>query len=154
MLVQSLRAATECEVDLVRKRPGHAAGLRPWIPKQLPEIYSCAIEHRPLTQISPCEEVHRGAGFVHGPIEIFPGASDLHIGLIQPPAGADRPLAGTELTVQLGRVFDDPAIERRMVNLDASLFHHLLELPVADRVGDIPPDAPQDHVTLKMAALE
>ena len=89
------------------------------------------------------QEVHRGGGFVYGPVEIFPGASDLHIGLIQPPSGAARPLAGTELTVQLGRVFDDPAIERRMVNLDASLFHHLLELlPVADRVGDIPPDAP------------
>src|SRR5208283_2339420 len=137
MLVQSLRAATECEVDLVRKRPGHAAGLRPWIPKQLPEIYSCAIEHRPLTQISPCEEVHRGAGFVYGLIEIFPGASDLHVGLIQPPAGADRPLAGTELTVQLGRVFDDPAIERRMVNL--GLCRKLLPrvgLGYADRQGE------------------
>src|SRR4029077_14883672 len=32
ILVQPLRAATECEVDLVRKRLDHGNGLRPWIP--------------------------------------------------------------------------------------------------------------------------
>jgi hypothetical protein len=53
-----------------------------------------------------------GAGLVDGPIEIFPGAFDLHICLIQPPAGPDRPLAGPGLTLQLRRVFDDPTIER------------------------------------------
>ena len=41
-----------------------------------------------------------------------------------------------------------------MVDLDAALFHHFLELPIADRIGHIPADAPQDHVTFKMAALE
>ncbi|KAF2988977.1 hypothetical protein MJC1_03937 [Methylocystis sp. MJC1] len=29
-----------------------------------------------------------------------------------------------------------------MVDLDPALFHHLLELPITDRVGDIPADAP------------
>jgi hypothetical protein len=46
--VQPLRAATECEVDLVRKRPDHGNGLRPWIPKQRPEFHSCANESQRL----------------------------------------------------------------------------------------------------------
>src|SRR5271155_105839 len=47
--------ATECEVDLARKRPGRAIGLRPWIPKQPLEYCSCAAESHPLTRTSPCE---------------------------------------------------------------------------------------------------
>jgi hypothetical protein len=41
-----------------------------------------------------------------------------------------------------------------MVNLDAALFHHFLELSIADWIGHIPADASEDHVTFKMAALE
>src|ERR1700719_1952720 len=48
ILVQPLRAATECEVDLVRKRPDHGNGLRPWIPKQRPEFHLCATESQRL----------------------------------------------------------------------------------------------------------
>ena len=59
--MQPLRAATECEVDLVRKRPDHGNGLRPWIPKQRPEFHLCATESQrlnlnPLTWTSPCED--------------------------------------------------------------------------------------------------
>ena len=59
--MQPFRAATECEVDLVRKRPDHGNGLRPWIPKQRPEFHLCATESQrlnlnPLTWTSPCED--------------------------------------------------------------------------------------------------
>src|SRR5271167_5067177 len=50
MLVQPLRMATECEVDLVRRRPGCAIGLRPWIPKHPLEFYSCATEPYPCPE--------------------------------------------------------------------------------------------------------
>ena len=45
-------------------------------------------------------------------------------------------------------------IQRGMVDFDAALFQHFLELSIADRIGHIPADAPQDHVTFKMAAFE
>jgi hypothetical protein len=32
-----------------------------------------------------------------------------------------------------------------MVDLDPALFHHLLELAVADRAGDMPANAPQHY---------
>jgi hypothetical protein len=54
--VQPLRAATECEVDLVRKRLDHGNGLRPWIPKQRLEFHLCATESHHLTWTSPCED--------------------------------------------------------------------------------------------------
>jgi len=41
-----------------------------------------------------------------------------------------------------------------MVDLDASFFHHLLELAVADRVRNIPAHAPEDDLPLKMTAFE
>ena len=41
-----------------------------------------------------------------------------------------------------------------MINLDAVLCHHFLKLTVADRIGHIPANAPQDDVPLKMTALE
>ena len=44
ILVQSLRAAAECEFDLVRKRPGYGSGLKPRIPKQPQEFCLCATE--------------------------------------------------------------------------------------------------------------
>jgi hypothetical protein len=41
-----------------------------------------------------------------------------------------------------------------MINLHAALVHHFLELAVADRVSQIPSDSPQNHLPLKMAALD
>ena len=72
--MQPLRAATECEVDLVRKRPDHGNGLRPWIPKQRPEFHSCANESQrlnlnPLTWTSPCEDWSQ---LVIDEMELFP----------------------------------------------------------------------------------
>ena len=41
-----------------------------------------------------------------------------------------------------------------MIDLDAALCHHLFELPIADWIGHIPSDAPQDDITLELAAFE
>ena len=100
------------------------------------------------------QEVHGGAGFIDRPIQIFPGPFDLHIGLVQSPAGTNPALAGAKLLIQQRGVFHDPTIERGMVNLDAALFQHFLKLPIADWICHIPADAPEDHLTFKMAALE
>ena len=41
-----------------------------------------------------------------------------------------------------------------MVDLNASFFHHLLELAVADRVRHIPAHTPKDDHPLKMTTFE
>src|SRR5471030_3251027 len=41
-----------------------------------------------------------------------------------------------------------------MIDLNAALCHHLFELPIADWIGYIPSNAPQDDVALELAAFE
>src|SRR4030081_3757283 len=55
MLVQPLRAATECEVDLVRKRPDHGNGSDLGY-RNSGRSFTYARLNRPLTRTSPCED--------------------------------------------------------------------------------------------------
>ena len=54
----------------------------------------------------------------------------------------------------LGRVFLNPAVTRRMVDRDAALAHHLLEITIAHPVAAIPPDRPEHDLSLEVAPLE
>ena len=80
---------------------------------------------------------------------VLPGASDPHIGLVHSPAGTHWLLARTKLPIQQRDIFEHPTIEHGVVNLDAVLFYHLLELTVADRIRHIPANGPQDDVRSK-----
>jgi hypothetical protein len=42
----------------------------------------------------------------------------------------------------------------RVIDSDAALGHHLLQVPQAQIVGQVPPDAEQDHGSIKMPALK
>jgi hypothetical protein len=55
---------------------------------------------------------------------------------------------------QFGRVAHNPAMHGRVVDRDPSLSHHLLQVPEAEIIGQIPADAEQDHRSIKMPALE
>jgi hypothetical protein len=55
MLVQPLRAATECEVDLVRKRPDHGNGSDLGY-RNSDRSFTYARLNRPLTRTFPCED--------------------------------------------------------------------------------------------------
>jgi hypothetical protein len=45
-------------------------------------------------------EIHRGAGLIDGPIQVFAGALDPHIGLVHSPARTDRVLARSKLLIR------------------------------------------------------
>src|SRR6266849_7093343 len=66
------------------------------------------------------------------------------------PRGAWLP----EGLIQDRRVFEHPAIQTGMVNLNAALLHHFFQLPIADGISHIPTDTPKDDVPLELAALE
>ena len=55
---------------------------------------------------------------------------DAHVSLIHPPACPHRLVPTTELLLKLRAIFDDPAVERGVIDPDAPLFRHLFELPV------------------------
>ena len=47
-----------------------------------------------------------------------------------------------------------PAINGGMVDIDATLFHHLFEVSVTDAVLAIPADTLEDNLTLEMSPFE
>ena len=79
---------------------------------------------------------------------------ELDPGFIQPPAGAKRASAVAKLAIEQRKICNDSAVQRRLVDLDAALFPAFSELPIADRIRDMPTDAPENHLTFEMAAFE
>ena len=49
---------------------------------------------------------------------------------------------------------DGPAMDRGVVDGDAALGHHLLKIPQAQAVSQVPPNTEQDDGTIKMPAVE
>jgi hypothetical protein len=49
---------------------------------------------------------------------------------------------------------DCPAMDGRVVNGDAALRHHLLQVPEAETVGQIPAYAKQEYGLIEMPTLE
>src|SRR6185312_633107 len=111
-------------------------------------------QRRPAVAFGRQQKVNRVAGLVDGSVQVFPLALDPHICFVQPPADAHGTLATMKGLLQQRDILQHPAIDRGMVDLDAPFFHHLLELPVADRICDVPAYAPEDDVPLKMAAFK
>ena len=99
-------------------------------------------------------ELDRVAVAVDGTVEIHPPAADLDVCLVHMPFAGDGSLATIEALQQFGRVANNPAVDGRVIDRDAPLGHHLLQVPQAEIVSQIPPDAEQDHRTIKMPALE
>src|SRR4051794_27407301 len=56
--------------------------------------------------------------------------------------------------LQLGRVGLDPAEDGRVVDRDATVLQHELEIAVADREHQIPAYRPEDHLGRKLPAFE
>ena len=86
---------------------------------------------------------------VDGSIEIFPLASNFDLSLIHVPFPADASFAKIEALEQLRRVADNPSVNGRMVDGDAPLSHHLLQVPQAQIVSQIPPRAERDYGSIK-----
>ena len=53
-----------------------------------------------------------------------------HVSLIHQQACPHRLVPTTELLLKLRAIFDDPAVERGVIDPEAPLFRHLFELPV------------------------
>jgi hypothetical protein len=70
------------------------------------------------------------------------------------PVAANGSLLPIELLQQERPVMNGPAMNGRVVYVDATFRHHLLEIAQAQAVSKIPPDAQQDHRAVEMAAFE
>jgi hypothetical protein len=100
------------------------------------------------------QEVDGLAMLVDGAVEVFPDALDLYVRLIHAPVAADRALVFSGHLLDQRQKPNRPPVDRRMVDRNAALLHHFLEMPIAQRVGCIPPDANQDHSDQKAHPFE
>ena len=76
------------------------------------------------------------AVFINAAIQIAPVSFNLDIGLIHPLTAMDRAFVLACLFLQ----------KRRMINVKSTLFHHLLDVSVAQRIGHVPMHALQDDI--------
>src|SRR5512144_2247719 len=101
------------------------------------------------------EEVDGLSLLIDSTVKVFPLPLDLNVGLVHPPARADRALLPfSESGFQWRGEFLDPAVDIRMLNLTAALCHHFLQVPVAEWIGQIPADTQQDDVFFEAVAFE
>src|SRR5713101_9660374 len=111
---------------------------------------------RPLRSQSliPGPSPFRGNGSQHRAIEVGPFSFDFHVGFIEPPTPPHGTLPAAELLFKLRGILDNPAVERGMIDCHTPLAHHLLELPIRNRIGHVPSHAPQNDFSLELIALE
>src|SRR5580698_2702877 len=93
---------------------------------------------------------------IHSPVEIRPLATYPNIGLIDVPARA--PSWATPGPAQAFLHFRGivlyPAIQRTVIEMNATLFHHLFQIAIADAVFAIPTHCPENDLSHTVPPFE
>ncbi len=79
------------------------------------------VQGRPLVPVLRVEKVNGLAALIHGTIQIVPLAFKPNIRLVHPPAAPDGALAAVEGRFELRAIFQDPAVDRRMIDRHPAL---------------------------------
>ncbi len=99
-------------------------------------------------------ELDRVAMAVDGAVQVHPATANFDIRLINMPRPADGSLAWVKLLQQKRSVVDGPALNGGVIHRHAPLGHHLFQVPQAQAVSEVPPDAQQDHRAIDVTAFE
>src|SRR3982751_6575822 len=83
-----------------------------------------------------------------------PASLHLDIRLVDPPRAVARPQMGADPLLQLRGISLDPTEDGRVVDRDATVLQHQLEIAIADREHQVPAHGPQDHLGRELPALE
>jgi len=87
---------------------------------------------------------------IYGAIQVAPFAAHFHIGLIEAPRRSSLHLTFLRGLGQSGCVFHDPTVQRRMINLDATLRQDFFQISIRDDITDVEKDRVQDDVSWKL----
>ena len=99
-------------------------------------------------------EVERLTPVADGTLKVHPFAPDLHVCLVDVPAAAVAVAAPLNPAIEFRRVVLDPAVDGGVIDREAALGHHLLEVALAQGVAALPAHAQQDDVGGEVPALE
>jgi len=61
---------------------------------------------------------------------------------------------GPTAFLQFWRVVLHPAVDRRVINMQSSLAHHLLQILVTERIPEVPADTQQNNLGLEVTPFE
>ena len=79
----------------------------------------------------------------------FHCAFDLNIRLVHPPAHPHRPFTPVKRLFQQRAIFDDPAVDRGVIQLHPTFFHEFFDVARALGVCQIPTHAHQNQVVFQ-----
>ena len=93
-------------------------------------------------QVTPTQQqnVNDLAVLIDGPIEIGPGASDLHICLVGEPAVTEGMAARPRRLDELRGEPPHPPVDGDVIDGDAALGQQLLDVPLGQAVPQVPAD--------------
>ena len=91
---------------------------------------------------------------IDGAIQIHPRLFHFHIRLIDAPRVVRRFEMRSASFLQFRCVVLDPAIDRRVIDMQSSLCHHLLQISVAKRIPEVPAYTEQNNLGLKVTPFE
>ena len=86
--------------------------------------------------------------------KIGPLAGNANVGLIHLPGPIGIPDMSPYSLVQDGSVSQYPASNCGMIDTQTALCHQLFQVPITERVSEIPAHALHDHLVLKVPSLE
>jgi hypothetical protein len=87
-------------------------------------------------------------------VKIIPLSLDFDIGFIHSLAVTDRIFLFSKCVLQHLCILDDPALDRRMIDIDASFDHQFFDISVTKSVPQIPTDGLQNDTFGKVAAFK
>jgi hypothetical protein len=99
-------------------------------------------------------EVNRLAGGIDGAVEVIPLPFDFDVGLIDAVGVIGRSEVRAASFLQFRRIRLYPAVDRRVIDLQAALIHHFFEISIAQTVTQIPADAEENDLGLVVSPLE
>src|SRR6266536_2452393 len=91
---------------------------------------------------------------IHSSIEVHPDLFHFHIRFIDAPRVVRRVEMRAAALLQFGCVVLHPAIDGGVIDVQSSLEHHLLQIPVAQWIPEVPTDAQQNNLGLKVTPFE
>ena len=100
------------------------------------------------------QKIDRRAVLVDGAVEGAPLAADFHIGLVDADRAAMRLTETTQALFDHRRVGQNPAVDSRVIDVEAALGEQAFEIAIAQGVTQVPADRLDDQPGLEMAALE
>ena len=99
-------------------------------------------------------EIKRLSVSVDRAVQVSPFALNLDVCLIHAPGTGCRSLSGLRICSDLWRVFDDPSVQRGMVDTNTALSHDLFKITIRDAIPDIEKHRIQDHTFGVVASFE